>query len=509
MELLEMKHITKAFPGVIANDDVNLAVRTGEIHALLGENGAGKTTLMNILYGLYRADSGDIFWEGKRVEFVSPMDALCTGIGMVHQHFALVPTMTVLQNMILGLRAEGYPFVDTAKIAEQISALAERYGLVADPQKKISALSVGEQQRVEILKALYRKTKLLILDEPTAVLTPKETEDFFHVLRRLRAEGHAVILITHRMSEIMEISDRVTILRNGKNVETLLTADTDTKSLSELMIGREMPPRSLRSQRKEIDTPLLELREAVVQHNQIPRLNVSLAVYPGEILGIAGVDGNGQKELAEAICGVCGMSRGELYLEGREISRKNVRKRFEAGIAYISDDRQHDGLVMDMDVSRNLILRCYAKPPFTRRGTLQRKTIADWGRRCVEKYQIKTPSLQTQVRLLSGGNQQKAILARELGADAKLIVACQPTRGLDVGATAQVRSILMEQRNAGKSVLLISADLDEILELSDRIAVLFRGRIMGVLPNDAALTVQRLGSMMGGQETAESEEAHA
>ena len=505
MELLEMKRITKAFPGVLANDHIDLCVHAGEVHALLGENGAGKTTLMNILYGLYRADSGEIYWKGEKASFETPLDALRAGIGMVHQHFTLVPTMSVLQNIILGLRAPGYPFIKTAEIEEKIKALGERYGLAVEPKKKISELSVGEQQRVEILKALYREAELLILDEPTAVLTPGETRDFFAILKRLKQEGHAVILITHRMSEIMAVSDRVTVLRDGKTVATLETAQTDETTLAQKMIGRELPERTRLEKHEACEKAMLELKDVALVKEKITKLELSLCVLKGEILGVAGVDGNGQKELAELICGIAPPSRGELYFEGKSLSHSGVRERFEKGISYISDDRQHDGLVLDMNVRQNLMLRAYKKAPFVKNGMLERGKIKDYADACVCEYQIKTPSLETPMRLLSGGNQQKAILAREISEQASLIVACQPTRGLDIGATTQVRSTLAKARNRGASVLLISADLEELLALCDRIAVLFRGRIMGIVPNDPALKLETLGAMMGGHPLEESE----
>ena len=509
MELLEMKGIVKAFPGVIANNHVNLSVKAGEIHALLGENGAGKTTLMNILYGLYQADSGSVYWKGEKVHFHSPLDAIAAGIGMVHQHFTLIPTMTVLQNIILGLKEKGYPFIKITEITESIQALAKRYGLAVDVKKRVSELSVGEQQRVEILKALYRGAELLVLDEPTAVLTPQETCEFFEVLRRLKSEGHAVILITHRMAEIMAVSDRVTILRDGSDLTVMNTQDTDPASLAKLMIGSELPERPVIEPHKGDAAPLLELKDIVVKKERISRLAISLQVYPGEIVGIAGVDGNGQKELAEVICGILSASQGTIQYDGQDITKATVHQRFRRGIAYISDDRHHDGLVLDMNLRQNLMLRKYKLSPYTKHGCLNRNKMDEFSSSCIGKYQIKPPSPGIKMRLLSGGNQQKAILAREISEEAKLIVACQPTRGLDIGATMQVRSILAEQRNRGAGILLISADLDEILSLSDRIAVLFRGQLMGVLDNGAELKTETIGSMMGGRPLAEGETTYA
>lgn len=504
-----MRGIVKAFPGVIANNHANLSVKAGEIHALLGENGAGKTTLMNILYGLYQADSGSVYWKGERVHFRSPLDAIAAGIGMVHQHFTLIPTMTVLQNIILGIKEKGYPFIRTAEITAGIQSLAKRYGLEVDVKKRVCELSIGEQQRVEILKALYRGAELLVLDEPTAVLTPGETHEFFAVLRRLKLEGHAVILITHRMAEIMAVSDRVTILRDGSDTAMMNTQDTDPTCLARLMIGNELPQRPVIEPNKGDAAPFLELKDIVVKKEKISRLAISLQVYPGEIVGIAGVDGNGQKELAEVICGILPASQGTIQYDGQDITKATVYRRFRQGIAYISDDRHHDGLVLDMNLCQNLMLRKYKLSPYTKHRCLNKDEMDRFSADCISQYQIKPPSSGIKMRLLSGGNQQKAILAREISEEAKLIVACQPTRGLDIGATMQVRSILAAQRNRGAGILLISADLDEILSLSDRIAVLFRGQLMGVLDNGADIKAETIGRMMGGHPLGEGEEAYA
>ena len=500
MALLEMNQICKAFSGVYANDHVDLTVEKGEIHALLGENGAGKTTLMNILFGIYSADSGQILWKGQSVRFASPKDAIAAGIGMVQQHFSLVRKMTVLDNIILNLRDNRF-VLDRKQARQRVRALAEKYGLTVDPDAQVDSLSVGEQQRVEILKALYRDVELLILDEPTGVLTPQETAQFFEVLRALQKEGYGIIIITHRMSEIMAISDRVTILRDGKKVAQLVTAQTQPDELSRYMIGREL------KETYDVDTPpgtepLLSLEGVSLPRKKKghPLHDITLELRRGEILGVAGVEGNGQKELAEIITGIQRPSAGRVMLDGADIQRETVRQRYERGVVYISDDRLNDSLVTDMDLTENLMLRDYCRPPFSHRGLLDRKAMLQAAKEKIQRYQVRssgTSGEATPVRLLSGGNQQKLIVAREISDRAQVVVASQPTRGLDIGATHFVRDRLVEQRNAGKGVLLISADLEEIMALSDRIAVLFGGRIVGVLNRQKA-TVEQIGLLMGG-----------
>ena len=500
MALLEMQQICKAFSGVYANDHVDLTVEKGEIHALLGENGAGKTTLMNILFGIYSADSGQILWKGEPVRFASPKDAIAAGIGMVQQHFSLVRKMTVLDNIILNLRDNRF-VLDRKQARQRVCALAEKYGLTVDPDAQVGSLSVGEQQRVEILKALYRDVELLILDEPTGVLTPQETAQFFEVLRALQKEGYGIIIIIHRMSEIMAISDRVTILRDGKKVAQLVTAETQPDELSRHMIGREL------NESYDVDTPPGEETLLSLEAISLPRKkkghplhDITLELRRGEILGVAGVEGNGQKELAEIITGIQHPSQGRVVLDGQEIQRENVRQRYERGVVYISDDRLNDSLVTDMDMTENLMLRDYCRAPFSHKGLLDRKAMLQTAKEKIQRYQVRssgTSGEATPVRLLSGGNQQKLIVAREIHDRAQVVVASQPTRGLDIGATEFVRDRLVEQRNAGKGVLLISADLEEIMALSDRIAVLFGGRIVGVLTRQEA-TVEKIGLLMGG-----------
>ena len=481
MAILEMKNISKAFSGVYANENVNLAVEKGEIHALLGENGAGKTTLMNILFGIYTADSGEIYWKDKKVEFDSPREAIEQGIGMVHQHFSLVQKMTVLDNIILGLKQEGL-FLSRMEARKSIVELAEKYGLLVRPDARIRDLSVGEQQRVEILKALYRNVDLLILDEPTGVLTPKETQDFFEVLRRLKSEGYAVIIITHRMSEIMAISDRVTILRDGKKIKDLVTSETNPTELSMYMIGRELQE-SFEIQKQQGSEIALELKDVHVAKGEKAIL-----------------DHVNMTELAEVIAGIRKITSGDICFMNENIQKDSVKQRFEKGISYISDDRHADGLVIDMSLKDNMLLKHYDKEPYSKKGIFNKKPMDDLADSAIEKFQIKTTGTsgkESIVKLLSGGNQQKIIIAREVTEDAKLVIANQPTRGLDIGATEFVRQTLMDVRNSNRSVLLISADLEEILALSDRIAVMFGGRIVGVLNRDEA-DVQKIGLLMGG-----------
>lgn len=501
MSLLQLKNICKSFSGVYANEDINLTVEKGEIHALLGENGAGKTTLVNIIFGLYTADSGEILWKDQAADFSSPKEAIQAGIGMVQQHFSLVKKMTVLDNVILNL--QGNSFVLNRKEARtRLMELAEKYGLHVNPDAYICDLSVGEQQRVEILKALYRNVELLILDEPTGVLTPQETTQFFDVLRSLKKEGYGIIIITHRMSEIMAISDTVTILRDGKQVADLVTAQTNPGELSAYMIGRELSD-DYHVEGKPKKEVMLELKNVSNSHRKHGRHrleHINLEIHKGEILGIAGVEGNGQKELAEVITGIQKTKEGQILLDGQDLAGKNIRGRYQAGVSYISEDRQSDSLITGMNIVENLVLRDYKKSPFSRNTIVNKAAMQKHAAEKMEQYQVRASGKSgaaTPVKLLSGGNQQKLIIARELTDHAKVIIASQPTRGLDIGATEFVRQQLISERNAGKGVMLISADLEEIMALSDRIAVLFGGRVVGILDRKDA-TVQKIGLLMGG-----------
>lgn len=502
MALLKMQNICKSFGGVHANRNVDLEVKAGEIHALLGENGAGKTTLMNILYGLYQADSGAISIRGEVVSIMSPKEAIALKIGMVHQHFMLVPTLSVSENITLGIKERGYPFTDRKAVDRKILRLSEEYGLDVDPSAICENLSVGVLQRVEIIKLLYHEAELLVLDEPTAVLTSQETDNLFKVLRRLKKDGKSVVIITHRIGEVQAISDKVTVLRDGAMAGQVNTEDVDDIRLSELMIGRALDTPERRTcsiDVHEITEPLLSLQNINLlgEHKQLLS-DISIGLNPGEILGLAGVDGNGQKELAEVVVGIRSPDRGDVYFKGENVTRMGVRKRKRQGMAYIPDDRHHDGLVMDMDMTSNLILNAHDQDPFSRHNFMQENVQKAHAEKTIVDYQVKTPGPGTLIRLLSGGNQQKVILARELDGDPGLIVACQPTRGLDIGAEEFIGKLLLSQRNKGVGVLLISADLEQLMTLSDRIAVIFDGRITGVLPNDGNIDLADIGLRMAG-----------
>ena len=494
-----MRGIVKRFPGVVANDGVEFEARAGEVHALLGENGAGKSTLSNILTGLYRPDEGVIELNGVPVQFESPRDALSRGIGMVHQHFRLVNSFTVTENIVLGER-EGGVFVDTAAAAERIAALASSYGIAVDPNARIWQLSVGEQQRVEILKALYLGAKILILDEPTAVLTPQEAEALFAVLRAMVAEGRTVIFISHKLDEVMAVSDRVTVLRGGRTVDTISTSDTSTRDLARLMVGRDVVfERVQRAVPADTSATVLRVESVgALDDRGRPALEgVSLTVGRGEIVGVAGVAGNGQRELAEVIGGMRPVTSGEVQVNGSQVPTGRVRNAITAGVAHVPEDRLHTGLVADHSVEDNLILKSYRTSPISRLTVLARKVIRANAEDLVERYDVKTPSTGTPVRLLSGGNVQKVLLAREFTTEPAVMVVSSPTRGLDVGAIENVRARLVEAADKGVGILLISEDLEEIFALADRILVMYEGRIVGDMPSEQA-TRESLGLLMGG-----------
>lgn len=501
MLLLTMNKISKSFFGKKALDQVDLMVEQAEIHALLGENGAGKTTLMNILYGLYEKDQGEIFWKGKPAEFKSPKDAIDCHIGMVHQHFMLVPNLTVAENITLGLKSPGHPFPDKKQINEAILGLSNKYSLALDPDALISELSVGEQQRVEIMKLLYRDAELLILDEPTAVLTPQEISSFFGVLKKLKEQGHSVIIITHKINEVMSITDRISVLRDGELIKTVSTSEVDEKQLAEYMIARQLKEFEARREYKgERKSNGLVLEQVRVKDGSKLRLNnLDLQIRPGEIVGIAGVDGNGQKELAEVILGIRRNTDGGITLDEDRLDQLSIKKRKNLGIAYISDDRHHDSLLMGMTLPENMLLRSSLDQNLEQCSFIKWKNAAKLTEKVIEEYKVKTPGLTVPIRYLSGGNQQKLILARELAGDPKLIVAFQPTRGLDIGATEFIQQKLLEKKMHGCCVLLISADLDEIRALSDRIHVLYKGEFLGTMKNDENLDMTRMGLMMAGE----------
>lgn len=495
--VLQMRGICKRFPGVVANDHVDLDLYPGEVLALLGENGAGKSTLMNILAGLYRPDEGEILLRGLPVQIVSPRAAAAHGIGMVHQNFMLVETMTVAENVILGLA--DLPFVpDMKQVASRIGDLSARYNLRVDPHAYIWQLSIGEQQRVEILKLVYRGAEILILDEPTSVLTPQEAAELNAVLRRMTAEGKSAIFITHKMEEVMAFSQRVAVLRQGHLVAARRTADTSPQELACLMVGREVLFRLDKGPCRP-GKEVLRVADLQAENDKgLPALRgVSFAVREGEILGIAGVAGNGQRELAEAITGLRRVSGGHVLLNGRRVTNCSPLQMIEAGVSHIPEDRVEMGLVGNMAVAENLAMKGYRRSPLARRGILQPERIIEFAHRMIDAFRIATPSPHTRVKFLSGGNLQKTILAREITACNGLLVAVHPTRGLDVGATEAVRKMLLEERARGTAILLISEDLEELLALADHIAVMFEGQIVGILPA-AEAEVGKLGLMMAG-----------
>jgi ABC-type uncharacterized transport system ATPase subunit len=495
--ILEMKGITKRFPNVVANEQVDLELYPGEVLALLGENGAGKSCLMNVLAGLYRADEGEIFIQGKRVEINSPRDAMLLGIGMVHQNFMLVDTMTVAENIILGL--SDLPFVpDMGTVSKRIRELSERYNLQVDPQSHIWQLSVGEQQRVEILKFIYRGAEILILDEPTAVLTPQESKQLNRIIHQMTREGKSAIFITHKMEEVIAFSDWVRVLHKGRLVTVKKTSETNPQELARLMVGRDVLFR-LEKKDRNLGGVALELKDVqAVDDKGLPALNgISLIIRSGEILGIAGVAGNGQKQLVEVLTGLRKTTGGKIRIFGEEKSNKSPLEIINTGVSHIPADRIARGIAGDMSVANNLAMKCYRKPPLAKKGILHPKRILDLANRMIELFHIHTPTPHTHAKFLSGGNIQKTILAREIDACRGLLIAAYPSRGLDVGATEFVRNQMIAQSESGTAILLISEDLEELLTVADKIAVLFEGHIMGIFRSNEADT-ERLGMMMTG-----------
>ena len=497
--VLELKGITKRFPGVLANDHINLSLEKGQILALLGENGAGKSTLMNILYGLYQPDEGEIFVRGNKTSIQSPTDAIRLGIGMVHQHFMLIPVFTVTENVMLGaeeMKAGG--FLDRAKAAENIKEISHRYKLDVDPGAFVSDLPVGVQQRVEIIKLLYRQADILIFDEPTAVLTPQEADELFAIMRELINQDKSIIFITHKLREVLEVADHILVIRRGAVVGETDPASADKNSLAAMMVGR---PVSLEVEKRlaQAGEKVLEVKDLVVTdaQKQVTVDEVSFDVHAGEILGIAGVQGNGQTELVEAVTGLRLPVSGSIHLLGEDITRATPREVTELGSAHVPEDRQRDGLVLTFPVSDNIALCTYYKPPFAKGVQMQEKVILDTANRLIEDFDIRTPSARTNVGALSGGNQQKVIIAREFSRPIKLLVASQPTRGLDVGSIEYIHKRIVEKRDEGCAVMLVSPELDEIMELSDRIAVMYRGKIVAIVPAEKA-TKAYIGLLMAG-----------
>ena len=481
--LVEMKGITKAFPGVVANDEIDFALGKGEVHGLLGENGAGKTVLMSILYGLYQPDKGEILLNGKKVDIDSPSTAMKMGIGMVHQHFMLVSSLTVAENIVLGREPKKHKFLlDNGKAIKEIQGLCDRYGLEADPKAVVYTLPVGVQQRVEILKALFRGAEILILDEPTSVLTPQEVERLFGTIRALRQQGKSVIFISHKLKEVCAICDRITVLKKGKVVGTVETNKTNPDELAEMMIGREVCS-SLEREQPQPGRAILQVESlrAYSDRKILALRDITFEVHESEILGIAGVEGNGQTELVEVLTGLRRPEAGKMSLDGKPIASSSSHERIAMGLSNVPEDRQKRGLILDFSVSENIILGWHDRPPFaTKWLRLNTQKISDYSETLIHEYSIGAPSKDTLARHLSGGTQQKVVVAREFSREPKLIIASQPTRGLDVAATEYVRRKLLVMRGKGCAVLLISADLDEILALIDRIAVIYEGKIVAV-----------------------------
>jgi general nucleoside transport system ATP-binding protein len=485
---LEMRGITKRYPGVVANNGINLKVRPGEIHALLGENGAGKTTLMNVLYGLATPDEGEILLDGAPVTIAGPSDAIDRGINMVHQHFMLVPVLTVAENILLGEETMANRiFLDRREAKRRIIELGRRFGFEIDPEVKVSSLSVGWQQRVEILKALYRNARILVLDEPTAVLTPQETEEIFVVLRRLASEGHSIVFISHKLYEVLEIADRITVIRRGRVVGERVPAETDEDDLAELMVGREVQLVVDRGESHPAG-PMLTIHglEASDDRGQPMVKGVELEVRAGEIFGIAGVAGNGQDELVESIIGLRKPTAGSVMLDGKDVTGRSPRQMNEAQVAYVPADRHRFGLILSFPLADNLILTSYYRPPYARGLLRNQDAIQKDARSAIGRFDIRTPSPNVRAGTLSGGNQQKAVVAREFDRELKLLILDQPTRGLDVGSIEFIHRQVIAKRDAGSAVLLVSAELDEVLELFDRIGVMYEGRIVAVVDGPTA-----------------------
>ena len=497
--VLETRNISKRFPRVLANNNINITLHEGEIISLLGENGAGKSTLMNVLYGLYKPTTGTIILNGEEVEFTSPRDAINRGLGMVHQHFMLVDPLTVTENIILGMEPGKGGVVDYRTARSEVKALSDRYKLEIDPDSVVEELPVGLQQRVEILKALYRKARILILDEPTAVLTPGEVEDLFEVIRRLRDSGVSVIIITHKLEEVRAISDRVYILRRGEIAGERATKDCTKTDLANLMVGRDVVLTVQKDEHKAGSEPSFEIRDlSVINERNVTMINgLSLNVKPGEIVGIAGVDGNGQTELAETIMGQMTPASGEILFRGKPIQSLDTRERRDLGISYVPTDRQKAGLILPFTIAENIILGSQDEKPFSKGINLQKGPINEYSGKLVKDFDVRCSSIEEEVSNLSGGNQQKVILAREFARDPEFLLVSQPTRGLDVGAIEYIHSQILNMRRKNSAILLISLELEEIFSLADRILVLFEGRIVKEL-NPAETNDKEVGLYMTG-----------
>ena len=497
--ILELEGITKRFPGVLANDNISISLEEGEIHGLLGENGAGKTTLMNILYGLYTPDEGEIRIRGNVMQIKSSGDAIQAGIGMVHQHFMLIPVFTVTENVMLGVEATKIGgILDHESTAKRIQEISSTYGLEVDPSVYVSTLPVGVQQRVEIIKLLYREADILIFDEPTSVLTPQEADQLFRIMHSLAERGKSIIFITHKLREVIEVADRITVIRQGQVIGTTTPQETDKSKLASMMVGRDVVLEVEKLKAKPGEKTLrVEDLKVLDDRNTLAVNGVSFDLLAGEILGIAGVQGNGQTQLVEALTGLRHPVEGRIELLGTDITRGTPRQITELGTAHIPEDRQRDGLVLSYPVTDNMVLNTYYLEPYSEKAVLQEETIRTNAEALIEAFDIRTPSAVVGVGTLSGGNQQKVIVARELSRPIKLLVAAQPTRGLDVGSIEYIHNRLVEKRDEGVAVLLISTELDEILQLSDRIAVMYRGQIVGILAIDDA-SKENIGLLMAG-----------
>jgi ABC-type uncharacterized transport system ATPase subunit len=503
--VLELRGISKSFPGVLANDGIDLSVEKGKILALLGENGAGKTTLMNILYGLYKPDQGQILIKGEQVAIHGPSDAIARGIGMVHQHFMLIPVMTATENVMLGVEpTRNGIFLDKARVSKRIREISKQYDLEVDPQACIGDLPVGAQQRVEIIKVLYRQAEILIMDEPTAVLTPQEVEGLFKVLRSMVADGKSIIFITHKLKEVLEIADTITVLRNGRVVGTVNSKDASQETLAAMMVGREVNLVVKKKTASPKDV-VLNVKDLYVRDER-KNLTVNGAtfdVHAGEVLGIAGVQGNGQTELVYSLTGMAPVFSGEISIMDKPVHRSSPRNVLERGVAHIPEDRQRHGLILSFPVHDNLILCTYYQQPFAKGVELQQQVIIETAGKLVDQFDVRTPNVFVPVSTLSGGNQQKVIVAREFSRPIKLLIASQPTRGLDVGSIEYIHNRIIEKRDEGTAVLLVSPELDEIIALSDRIAVLYKGKIVDILPA-ARVNKTYLGLLMAGVKPSEA-----
>lgn len=498
--VIEMLNITKEFPGIVANDDITLTLKKGEIHALLGENGAGKSTLMSVLFGLYKPEKGIIKKDGQIVNIKDPNDANALGIGMVHQHFMLVEVFTVLENIILGIEPNNAGFLNKKEAREKVIALSKKYGLMVDPDAYVKDITVGMQQRVEILKMLYRENDILIFDEPTAVLTPQEIDELMDIMRKLMKEGKSILFITHKLNEIMAVADRVTVLRKGKYIATKDVKNVDKETLSMLMVGRQVNF-NIEKEEAHYDDVVLSARNLVIKSPSSKKIavkNVSFDVKRGEILCIAGIDGNGQTELVYGVTGLTDISSGTLTLNGKNITKSSIRERSKAGMSHIAEDRHKHGLVLDYSLEENLVLQRYWEEEFQKYGFIKKKNVREYAENLIQKFDIRSGQGPiTTVRSMSGGNQQKAIVAREVDRDHQLLVAVQPTRGLDIGAIEFIHRQLIEERDRGCGVLLISLELDEVMDLPDRILVIYEGEIVGEL-DPKQTTFQELGLYMSG-----------